>query len=84
MKIETVKVNAKDRTKILLAMDLRDSVSNVIDIQINDCDDAELEKAQVELNKIYDKYVGTYGHICEDISLKKIWQRFFLSSFAVA
>lgn len=60
---------------MLLAMDTRDSVRNVIDIQVNDGSDEELQKAQAELNNIYDKYVGIYGHICEDVNLKKIFNR---------
>ena len=75
VKIENLKINAKDRTQMLLAMDMRDSVRNVIDIQVDDGTDDELEKAQAELNKIYDKYVEQYGHICEDSNLKKIFSR---------
>ena len=75
VKIENVKINAKDRTQMLLAMDMRDSVRNVIDIQVNDDTDDELKKAQAELNQIYDKYVKNYGHICEDSTLKKIFSR---------
>ena len=75
VKTENIKVNAKDRSQMLLAMDLRDSVRNVIDIQVNDGSDEELQKTQAELNKIYDKYVEIYGHICEDVNLKKIFNR---------
>lgn len=75
VKIETVKVNAKDREKVLLAMDMRDAVRNVIDIQVNNGSDEELQKAQAELNRIYDNYIGIYGHICEDSNLKKIFSR---------
>ncbi len=39
---------------MLLAMDMRYAVRNVIDIQVEDGDDSELAKAQVELNNIYD------------------------------
>ena len=73
LKSEVIKINSGDRARMLLAMDMRDSVRNVIDIQVEDGDDSELAKAQVELNNIYDKYVGFYGHICEDATLKKIF-----------
>ncbi|MBQ6297543.1 MAG: hypothetical protein IJK81_07610 [Selenomonadaceae bacterium] len=58
---------------MLLAMDMRDSVRKVIDIQVNDGSNEELETAQKALNDVYDKYVKIYGHICEDASLKKIF-----------
>ena len=71
IKVESVKVNAKDRAQLILAMDMRDSVRNVIDIQVNNGNDADLEHAQKTLNTLYDKYIGTYGYICEDATLKK-------------
>ena len=73
VKTETVKINAKDRAQMLLAMEMRDSVRKVIDIQVNDGSNEELETAQKTLNDTYDKYVKIYGHICEDTSLKKIF-----------
>ena len=73
VKVTNVKVNAKDRAQMLLAMDMRDSVRKVIDIQVNDGNNDELETAQKTLNAAYDKYVKIYGHICEDASLKKIF-----------
>ena len=73
MKVTNVKVNAKDRAQILLAMKIRDAVRNVIDVQLNDGSNDELATAQKTLNDTYDKYVKIYGHICEDASLKKIF-----------
>ena len=73
VKVTNVKVNSKDRAQMLLAMDMRDSVRKVIDIQVNDGSNEELETAQKALNDVYDKYVKIYGHICEDASLKKIF-----------
>ena len=73
VKVTNVKVNGKDRAQMLLAMDMRDSVRKVIDIQVNDGSNEELETAQKVLNDVYDKYVKIYGHICEDASLKKIF-----------
>ena len=67
------KINAKDRAQILLAMDMRDSVRKVIEIQVNDGSDADLEIAQKTLNDFYDKYIKIYGHICEDSTLKKLF-----------
>ena len=73
VKVTNVKVNSKDRSQMLLAMDMRDFVRKVIDIQVNDGSNEELETAQKALNDVYDKYVKIYGHICEDASLKKIF-----------
>ena len=73
VKVTNVKVNAKDRAQMLLAMEIRDSVRNVINIQLNDGSNDELATAQKTLNDTYDKYVKIYGHICEDASLKKIF-----------
>ncbi len=73
VKVTNVKVNGKDRAQMLLAMDMRDSVRKVIDIQVNDGSNEKLETAQKVLNDVYDKYVKIYGHICEDASLKKIF-----------
>ena len=73
VKVTNVKVNSKDRAQMLLAMDMRDSVRKVIDIQVNYGSNDELETAQKALNDVYDKYVKIYGHICEDASLKKIF-----------
>ena len=77
VKVENIKVSAKDRAQMLSAMDIRDSVREVIDIQVNDNDgsDDELEKAQKILNALYDKHVAMYGHICENANLKKIFSR---------
>lgn len=73
VKVETVKVNGKDRAQMLLAMDMRDSVRKVIDIQVNNGSNEELETAQNALNDVYDKYIKIYGHICEDSTLKKLF-----------
>ena len=73
VKVTNVKVNAKDRAQMLLAMDMRDSVRKVIDIQVNDGSNEELETAQKALNDVYDKYVKIYGHICENASLKRLF-----------
>jgi len=75
VKIENIKVNAKDRAQMLSAMDIRDSVRNVIDIQVDDGSDEELEQAQKNLNELYDKHIALYGHICENANLKKIFSK---------
>ena len=74
-KTENVKINAKDRDRMLLAMKIRDSVRDVLDVQVNDGIDIQLEVAQGKLNHIYEKYVHRYGHICEDTTLKKIFSK---------
>ena len=74
-KTENVKINAKDREKMLLAMKIRDYVRNVLDVQVNDGIDIQLEVAQGKLNYAYEKYVHHYGRICEDTALKKIFSK---------
>ena len=46
VKVTNVKVNAKNRAQMLLAMEMRDSVRNVINIQLNDGSNDELATAQ--------------------------------------
>ena len=46
VKVTNVKVNAKDRAQILLAMKIRDAVRNVIDAQLNDGSNDELATTQ--------------------------------------
>ena len=74
-KTENVKINAKDREKMLLAMKIRDYVRNVLDVQVNDGIDIQLEVAQGKLNYAYEKYIHHYGRICEDTALKKIFSK---------
>ena len=73
VKAGEVSVAPKDRRRMIQAMKMRDAVRKVLDIQVNDGADEELKKAQFELNAIYDDYVRSYGHICEDVALKKIF-----------
>lgn len=42
---------------------IRDNVKNIINMQIDGCTDEELEKAQQELNNVYDNFVKQYGYI---------------------
>jgi len=71
--VKVTNVKIKDRAQMILAMEMRDLVRNVINIQLNDGSNDELAIAQKTLNDTYDKYVKIYGHICEDASLKKIF-----------
>ncbi len=73
VKVEKVKVNLKDRQRMLLAMEIRDSVRNVLDVQVDDGAELALQIAQAKLSNYYDKYVRRYGRICEDATLKKIF-----------
>ena len=73
VKVDSVKLNAKDRAQMLQAMEMRDAVRKVIEIQVNDGSEYELTSAQEKLDSVYDSYVSKYGHICEDASLKKIF-----------
>ncbi len=74
-KTENVKINVKDKARMLLAMKIRDSVRDVLDVQVNDGNDILLQAAQTKLNHNYEKYVHHYGHICEDATLKKIFSK---------
>ena len=73
VKAEKVEVSPKDRRRMIQAMKIRDAVRKVLDIQVNDGTDEELKKAQFELNVMYDSYVSSYGRVCEDVTLKKIF-----------
>lgn len=74
VEVKPVKLNAKDKIKILKAMAMRDAVRTVINIQVEDGNEKDLKNAQDNLNSAYDRYIKDYGHICEDSNLKKIWK----------
>ncbi|MEG1448134.1 MAG: hypothetical protein RSC41_02275, partial [Oscillospiraceae bacterium] len=42
---------------------IRDNVKNIINMQIDGCTDEELEKAQLQLNNVYNNFVNQYGYI---------------------
>ncbi len=42
---------------------LRDSVRKLISLELNNCDDNQIEEEQENLNKLYDCFTGTYGLI---------------------
>ena len=74
-KTEKVKINAKDRARMLAAMKIRDSVRDVLNVQVKDGADALLQMTQIQLTHNYEKYVHHYGRICEDSTLKKIFSK---------
>ncbi len=54
----------KDAYERICAMiHLREEIRNILDIQVEGCSDAELEKAQALLNKHYDSFVKKYGRL---------------------
>lgn len=53
---------AKNRIKGMVQM--RDCVRNLIELQTNDYDDADIKTAQETLNQLYDGYTKKYGLIC--------------------
>lgn len=42
---------------------LRDSVMNLLELQVNDYSDEEIRQEQAHLNKLYEAYVKKYGHL---------------------
>ena len=62
-RMKPVKLNetAENRVKDLLA--IRDITREIIDMQLNECSNEELQKAQAELNTLYDRFNKKFGLI---------------------
>ena len=68
-----VGLTSKQESKIQQAIQMREAVRQVIELQKLGADDESLGNAQAVLNQSYDAYVANYGHIQEDKDLKKIF-----------
>ena len=57
----------KGRTsdRILGMMEIRDAVNEVFEVQIQGGTDAELQKSQQKLSRIYDKFVKNHGYLSD-------------------
>lgn len=58
---QTVSKNNFDRFKQMI--DIRNQVRNLLQQQIDNCNDTELEEEQSKLNTMYDKFVKKYGYL---------------------
>lgn len=58
---QTVSKNNFDRFKQMI--DIRNQVRNLLQRQIDNCNDDELEEEQSKLNAMYDKFVKKYGYL---------------------
>lgn len=62
-RMKPIKLNktAENRVKALLS--IRDITREIIDMQLNECSNEELQKAQAELNTLYDRFNKKFGLI---------------------
>lgn len=61
--LEEGKVSLVDKERVKDLIEIRDTVREILDIQLNSKDDNLLNQRQEYLNKIYDKFVEKYGYI---------------------
>ncbi len=69
-KMTLVNATGKKLEQMLSLHNLRCKLRELIDEQVNDCDDEQLRKLQGELVVIYDNYVKKYGYINNSDSKK--------------
>ena len=62
--------NGKTIERIKGMIKVRDSLKEVFDIQLRDGSDEELEIAQLNLNRDYDRYTQKYGYLNESANLR--------------
>ena len=62
-KMSPVEVSATAQNRIKGMIVIRDTVRNLIELQIEDYSDAEIKKAQLTLNTVYDLFTKKYGLI---------------------
>ncbi len=63
-------LNDKQIKAALRLCSIRDTLHNVIDMQVDGCDDESLRAEQIKLNTLYDNYVKDYGYISDTFSGK--------------
>lgn len=61
--LEDVKISVNDKERMKGLIEIRDTVREILDIQLNNIDDNLLTQRQEYLNNIYDTFVDNYGHI---------------------
>jgi len=70
-KLIPIKVQSgKTAERIKGLIEIRDSLKEVFDVQINDGTDEELENSQYRLNSIYDKFVKKHGFINDNANVR--------------
>ncbi|MGL5254035.1 MAG: DEAD/DEAH box helicase family protein, partial [Brevinema sp.] len=62
-RMNEVILSNKDSMKMKDLLAVRDKTREIIEMQLDDCSDEQLEKAQAELNILYDSYNKNYGLI---------------------
>lgn len=60
-----VEFNSKDENRMKQLILMRDCVNELIQAQVQDCDDSELQTLQAKLNQQYDTFSAEYGRINE-------------------
>ena len=73
--IEANKNENKNRKRIIQAMQLRDTLREVLNLQQNGAEDEAIKSAQNRLSEEYDKYYKAYGRVNEDVTLKKVFRK---------
>lgn len=74
-KTEVVKIPSSDRELILQAINIRNSVRNILNIQLENGTDSELSFAQDNLKFAYDHFVKKFGRIQLNSKLKKLFKK---------
>lgn len=62
-KLEKYKTSKDNEKRILGMIEIRNSLSNLINAQVNHCNDEELKTLQADLSSKYDIFVKKYGNI---------------------
>lgn len=55
----------KARQRVLGMIEVREAARELIRVQARDCTEAELQRAQDHLNRIYDAFVKAHGHLAD-------------------
>ena len=74
-KTEVVKIPSSDRELILQAINIRNAVRNILNIQLENGSDSELSFAQDNLKFAYDHFVKNFGRIQLNAKLKKLFKK---------
>ena len=68
------KIPLENRPMILQAIQLRDDVRNVLNLQVDNCTEEQLSIAQLHLQSTYDDFVARFGHIAKNKQLKELFK----------
>jgi len=65
-------VNAKTEARLKSLCNIRGLLRELIDLQLNDCSEAQLQVSQKALNEAYDAFVKEFGLISSDVNQKAL------------